>query len=221
MTAPVSPLGQRFFVRTSYATAVAAPSTMAPDPTREHQPDNHEQNIHAMYGYLYVTDREEGLILVPAGTLLDGNPLNNFLGRELTFNPDNILKGARAITIVGTFAYISCDAGIVVISLDDPKHPTVTSVVGTPFLSHPRAVQAQFRYAYACDEEGVKVLDITDLAHPQPVSKLPMADARGIYLARTYAYVAGGADGLVILDIERPAKPRSIKFLMPAAVSTT
>ena len=59
-----------------------------------------------------------------------------------------------------------------------------------------------------CDEEGVKVLDITDLAHPQPVSKLPMADARGIYLARTYAYVAGGADGLVILDIERPAKPR-------------
>ena len=54
-----------------------------------------------MYGYIYVTDRDEGLILVPAGTLLDGNPLNNFLGRELTFNPDGILHGARAITIVG------------------------------------------------------------------------------------------------------------------------
>ena len=161
-----------------------------------------------MYGYLYVTDRDEGLILVPAGTLLDGNPLNNFLGRELTFNPDNILHGARAITIVGTFAYISCDAGIVVVSLDDPKHPVVTSVLGEPFLNHPRAIQAQFRYAYACDEEGIKVLDITDLAHPQPVSTLPMRDARGIYLARTYAYVAAGAEGLVILDIERPAEPR-------------
>lgn len=35
-----------------------------------------------------------------------------------------------------------------------------------------------------------------------------MRDARGIYLARTYAYVAAGRDGLVILDIERPAEPR-------------
>ncbi len=208
MTAPVSPIGQRFFVRTSFATGVAAPGTMAPDPTRQHQPDNNEQSVHAMYGYLYVTDRDEGLILVPAGTLLDGNPLNNFLGRELTFNPDDILTGARAITIVGTFAYISCDAGIVVVSLDDPKHPAVTSVIGAPFLNHPRAIQAQFRYAYACDAEGIKVLDITDLAHPQPVSTLAMPDARGIYLARTYAYVAAGAQGLVILDIERPAEPR-------------
>ena len=221
VTAPVSPLGQRFFVRTSYATAVAAPTTMAPDPTRQHQPDNHEQNVHAMYGYLYVTDRDEGLILVPAGTLLDGNPLNNFLGRELTYNPDNILKGARAITIVGTFAFISCDAGLVVVSLDDPKHPAVTCVVGGAVSGSSRAIQAQFRYAYACDEEGVKVLDITDLAHPQPVSKLPMRDARGIYLARTHAYVAGGADGLVILDIERRPSPGSTRSLMPAAASTT
>ena len=95
-----------------------------------------------------------------------------------------------------------------VVALDDPKHPAVTSVVGEPFLKHPRAVQAQFRYAYACDAEGIKVLDITDLAHPQPVSTLPMRDARNIYLARTYAYVAAGPDGLVILDIERPTEPR-------------
>jgi hypothetical protein len=208
VTAPVSPLGQRFFVRTSYATAVAAPSTIAPDPTRNHQPENHEQTVHPMYGYIFVTDRDEGLILVPAGTLLDGNPLNNFLGRELTFNPDGILKGARGITIVGTYAYISCDAGLVVVSLDDPKHPCVTSVLGEPFLKHPRAIQTQFRYAFACDQEGIKVLDITDLAHPRPASMLPMRDARAIYLARTYAYVAGGSDGLVVLDIERPTEPR-------------
>jgi hypothetical protein len=208
VTAPVSPLGQRFFVRTSYATAVAAPTTVAPDPTRTHRPENFEQPVHSLYGYIYVMDRDEGLILVPAGTLLDGNPLNNFLGRELTYNPDGILKGARAITIVGTYAYISSDAGLVVVSLDDPKHPSVTTVLGEPFLNHPRAVQVQFRYAFACDADGVKVLDITNPAHPQLVSTLPMDNARNIYLARTYAYVAAGADGLVILDIERPAQPR-------------
>ena len=208
VTAPVSPLGQRFFVRTSFATAVAAPTTAAPDPTRTHRPENHEQSVHPLYGYIYVTDRDEGLILVPAATLLDGNPLNNVLGRELTFNPDGILKGAKAITIVGTYAYICCDAGLVVVALDDPKHPSVTAVLGEPILKHPRAVQAQFRYAYACDADGIKVLDITDLAHPQPVSTLPLANARNIYLARTYAYVAAGSDGLVILDIERPGQPR-------------
>ena len=35
VTAPVSPLGQKFYVKTRYATAVAAPATTAPDPTRE------------------------------------------------------------------------------------------------------------------------------------------------------------------------------------------
>jgi hypothetical protein len=207
VTAPVSPLGQRFFVRTKYATAVAAPTTIAPDPTRTHRSENFEQSVHGLYGYIYVTDREEGLILVPAGTLFDGNPLNNFLGRELTFSPDGVLTGARAITIVGTYAYIACDAGLVVVSLADPTQPAVTAVLGEPFLKSPRAVQVQFRYAYACDLEGIKVLDVTDLAHPRPVTALPMPDARGIYLARTYAYVAAGRQGLVILDIERPAQP--------------
>ncbi|HEX8526505.1 MAG TPA: hypothetical protein VF689_05975, partial [Allosphingosinicella sp.] len=35
-----------------------------------------------------------------------------------------------------------------------------------------------------------------------------MADARRLYLARTYAYVAGGRDGLVILDITNPERPQ-------------
>jgi hypothetical protein len=207
-TAPVSPFGQRFYVRTSYATSLAAPTTIAPDPTRKNRPENREPAVHPMYAYLYVTDRDEGLILIGAGTLLDGNPANNFLHREVTFNPDRILNGARAITIAGTYAYISCDVGLVVVSLDNPKEPKVTAVLGAPLVKGARAVQVQFRYAYLCDEEGVKVLDVTDRAKPRPVSKLALPDARNIYLARTYAYVAGGEQGLVILDIERPEAPR-------------
>src|SRR5262249_53598404 len=112
-TAPVSPCGQKFFVPTKYATAVAAPTTTAPDPTRVHYIENQEGRVHAMYASLYVCDKYEGLILVGAGTLLDGDPLNNFLKREVTFNPNGILNGARAITFVGTNAYILADAGLV------------------------------------------------------------------------------------------------------------
>lgn len=208
VTAPVSPIGQKFYVRTTYATGVAAPTTIAPDPTRTHKPENHEQPVHPLYAYLYVTDKCEGLITVGAGTLLDGNPVNNFLERECTFNPDGILNGASAITIYGTYAYICCDAGIVVVCLDDPKNPYVAHVMGESFLHHPHAVQFQFRYGFICDEEGIKVIDVTDPANPQPVTALELHDAHNIYLARTYAYVAGGPQGLIILDIKNPEQPK-------------
>ncbi len=60
----------------------------------------------------------------------------------------------------------------------------------------------QFRYGFVCDDEGVKVLDVTNLESPQllPAATVHLPEARNIYLARTYAYVAGGAQGLVILD---------------------
>ncbi len=60
-TAPVSPVGQQFYVETRYATAVAAPTTIAPDPTRVQKPENREQPIHAMYGYIFVVDRVRGV----------------------------------------------------------------------------------------------------------------------------------------------------------------
>jgi hypothetical protein len=200
----VSPVGQRFYVRTKFATGVAAPTTIAPDPTRVQDPKNEEPAVHPLYAYLYVTDREEGLILVGAGTLLDGNPLNNYLERALTFNPDGILGGAESITIAGTFAYICCDAGLVVVDLDDPECPKVSSVIGHEELHHPHSVAVQFRYGFVTDEHGVKVLDTSDLAHPHVVHEVPLEDAHGIYVARTYAYVAAGKHGLAILDIESP-----------------
>lgn len=207
-SAPVSPIGQRFYVNTKYATAVAAPTTIAPDPTRVHYKENHEGRVSLLYAFLYVVDKYEGLILVGAGTLLDGNPLNNFLKRELTFNPQGVLCGANAITIVGNYAYITCDAGLVVVDLSNPKEPKVSSIIDGKYLKKPVAVACQFRYAYVADEHGVKVFDITDLAKPQPVSKIEVHHVHNIYLGRTYAYLAAGKQGLVILDIENPALPK-------------
>src|SRR4029453_14883869 len=37
---------------------------------------------------------------------------------------------------------------------------------------------------------------------------VPLKDGRNLYLARTYAYVAAGSDGLAVVDIERPEKPK-------------
>ena len=207
-TAPVSPMGQKFYLASKYATYIAAPTTVAVDPTRKMMPGNKEQPIHPLFGYLYICDKYEGLLLTGAASTIDGNPVNNFLKRELVFNPEDILHDAKHVTIAGHYAYVSCAAGLVVIDIDDPLKPKVTSIIGEKYLKHPHSVSVQFRYAYVCDEEGVKVLDVTDLAKPVPKSALRIPDAHSIYLARTHAYVAAGKRGLVILDITNAEEPK-------------
>ena len=219
VTAPVSPLGQRLYVKTRYATAVASPSTLAVDPTRTQRPENEEQKIHPVYAYLYVTDREEGLVVIGnaldspnrpgVSTLLDGDPTNNFLERALAFNPDGLLTGALNITLAGHYAYVLAPRGLFVVDLDNPLQPRIVATVGEPHLVRPRAVAVQFRYAFVTDAEGLKVIDVTQPARPRPVrdAVVRLADAHGLYLARTYAYVAAGPQGLAIVDIERPEVP--------------
>ncbi len=220
ITAPVSPIGQRLFVPSKNAVAVASPTTLGVDPLRQQLPENEEQPIHLLYGFLYVADREEGLVVIGnpnlkssspgVGTLLDGNPTNNFLKRALAFNPNGILTGAHRITIAGTYAYILTDKSLVVVDLDNPLAPRVAATIGAPDLDNPRGIAVQFRYAFVVDRYGLKTLDVTDLAHPKMTEKgrAALDDARNIYVARTYAYVAAGKNGVGIFDVENPEAPR-------------
>lgn len=224
VTAPVSPLGQRFYVKTRFATAVASPSTLALDPTRPRRPENLEGPIHLMYAFLYLTDKHEGLVVIGnsldekrnkpgVATLLDGDPENNFLKRAVTFNPGGALKGARSITIFGTYAYICCDSGLAVVDLNNPLEPKLISTPGLSSLRNPRKVAFQFRYGFVCDDDGMKVIDVTDPAVPHVVdgARVELPDARDIYLSRTYGYIAGGAEGLVIVDLENPVAPSLVQ----------
>ena len=219
-TAPVSPFGQQLYVKTRYATAVASPSTLAIDPARKRDPENEEGPIHAMYGFLYVADKYEGLVVVGdarpgsdtpgVSTLLDGEPRNNFVRRALAFNPDGALTGARRITIAGVYAYMLADSGLVVVSLENPLSPKIVAKIGAPGLRNPTGVAIQFRYAFVTDADGVKVLDVTHLDQPKLVAgaSLALSDARNITVSRTYAYVADGREGIAIVDVERPEQPR-------------
>ena len=190
------------------------------DPLRVQFPQNEEQPINLIYGFLFVADREEGLVVVGdpnlkarmpgVGTLLDGDPNNNFLKRAYAFNPDGALAGARRVITVGTYAYVLCDKGLAVVDLSNMLAPKLASMVTAPDLVDARAITVQFRYAFVVDKEGLKVLDVTDLGHPRrvPGALVPFPDARNVYVARTYAYVSAGAQGVAIVDVERPEAPK-------------
>ena len=44
---------------------------------------------------------------------------------------------------------------------------------------------------------------------------MPLSDARDVYVARTYAYVANGKQGIAIIDVEQPEQPRLAQMFNP------
>jgi len=202
-SSPVSPIGQNTFVKTKDATAVALPTNNPIAPFRKSDPVNQEQPWHPIYHYAFVSDREEGLVLINVDTLTDADPENNFLKRSLTFNPDEALKGAESVTVAGNHVYVGCDRGLVVSDFSDPMNPKIVATI--PELKKATSITVQFRYAFVVvPDSGLSVVDITNPESPVVVKTVPIEGARSVYVARTYAYVAAGKNGLVIVDVERP-----------------
>ena len=211
ITAPFSPLGHNTRIKSANATCVRMATTQPVHPERN-QGDlmrvvNQEQPFHPIYNYMFITDSEEGLILSDINTLHDQEPRNNFLERALTWNPGGVLNGARHLHIAGYWFYISTPRGIVVVNMDDPLSPDHVATIDVP---DPRSSQLQFRYLFATTANGMQVIDVTNPENPAVVeaATIPRADAQGIHVARTYAYVAAGRDGLAIVDVTRADRPK-------------
>ncbi len=211
ITAPFSPLGHDTHISSKNATCVALATNQPISPLRNDIPimtgDNQEQKMHAIYRYAYITDSVEGLIATNVDTLADGEPRNNFFTRAMTWNENGVLNGARHVTIAGTTFYIAADAGVVVLDMDNALKPRLIGVIP---IQGARATALQFRYLMVTANGGLQTVDVTDIEHPRIVegALVPLADAHRVYIARTYAYVAAGAEGLVIVDIENPEKPK-------------
>jgi len=211
ITAPFAALGHETHVASENATCMALPTSQPIHPARNTgdlmRKVNQEQPFLPIYNYALITDSVEGLILVDVNTLADGEARNNFLERALTWNEGGVLNGARHLTIAGNIVYVVTDTSLVVLDLVDPVRPKVLKTLA---MNDPRATALQFRYLFVTDADGLKVFDATDPAAlaPVPGAMVPLVDGQRIYLARTYAYVAAGSEGLAIVNIKNPAEPR-------------
>ena len=220
--AAFSALGNTMSVDSKDATAVALAANNPMDLDRKSRPENREQPIAPIFRYAYLTDRVEGLIVVDINTLTDGDPTNNYLKRAATYDAERRLAGAVNLTIAGNYAYIvSATTGLHVVDISAPTTPRLVASIGAPAIVDPRAVQVQFRYAFVVDSEGLKVVDITSPERPRATQgRVGLGDARGLYLLRTYAYIAAGRDGLAIVDIERPEAPGAPVLYNPGGALT-
>ncbi len=207
ITAPFSPLGHDAHIASKNATCIALPSNQPINPALNTgdlmRIDNQELPFHPIYNYAIATDSQEGLILIDINTFTDGEPRNNFLERALTWNESNVLDGAKHITIGGHIVYITTTSGLVIIDLDKPLSPKLIASIP---LNNASASALQFRYLFVTDNDGLKVIDVTNITSPKLIKNntIALPNANKIHLARTYAYVAAGQDGLVIVDITNP-----------------
>ena len=212
--APFSKLGHNPRLKTADASCIALPTNQPIHPPRNNgnlmRIDNQEQPVHPIYNYAVITDRVEGLVLTNINTFSDGDLNNNFIERAATWNPDGVLTGARHITLGGHIAYIVTDRGLVVVDLDQPTSP---QLLATLPLSDGRATALQFRYLFVTDGDGLSVIDVTNPARPTLIenASVPLANAQRVYVARTYAYVAAGAEGLAIIDVWKPEQPKLVQ----------
>lgn len=212
VSAPFSPIGHDAHIATRDATAVLLPTTVPMDPIRKVDPANRETPVHPLFGYAYVLDRQEGLVVVDVNTFVDGDPNNNFVQRAVTWNENGALTGAHGGMVVGNYLYVLVPDGLAIVDVDKPTAPRHVTTVKQG-LAQPRGIDVQFRFAVVTDREGMKVLDITDLEKPVvvPQATVPLADARGVRLCRTYAYVAAGKEGLAIVDMLRFTQPKLVE----------
>lgn len=213
--APYSELGHDAHIETKNAACVVLPTNQPIYPPANQgdlmRVDNQEQPFHPLYHYAFIADREEGLILVNVDTLADRDALNNKLARALTWNPDNLLKGANHITVGGYYLYITTDAGLAIVNINEPLKPKIEGVVS---LKGAHSSFLQFRYLFVTDAEGLKVVDVTDPTRAKLISdaSLEIYHARRIFVSRTYAYIAAKEKGLAIVDIKQPEQPKLIQY---------
>jgi hypothetical protein len=134
-------------------------------------------------------------------------PRNNFFKRALTWNPDNVLAGARHLSIGGHYLYIATDKGVVIVDIDDPLNPQLVTTIA---LNDVRATMLQFRYLFVTTDEGLMAVDVSNPSAPRVTENnlIQIDDAQKVFVSRTYAYVAAGAEGLIIVDVEKPESMR-------------
>ncbi|MEM7730645.1 MAG: hypothetical protein AAF311_15490, partial [Pseudomonadota bacterium] len=217
LSAPFGPLGHDAHLETEAATCVALPTEQPILPKRQAEygaelmfETNLEQPFHPLYSYAYVSDAVEGLVVFDNETFQDGDPRNNYVERAATWNPDGVLTGASYLRVRGEYVYVTTPSAIVVVNIDKPTQPRLVAQIP---MQGARYVDHQFRYLFVTDSRGMHVVDVTNQETPFLVSGafVPMADAQNLHVARTWAYVAGGSEGLYIIDVKNPERPSVYK----------
>jgi hypothetical protein len=117
------------------------------------------------------------------------------------------------MAVAGNCAYVADgSAGLRVVSVADPAHPSEVGYYDTPGYAEGVAVAGD--YAYVADgSAGLRVISAADPAHPSEVGYYDTPSyVQGVAVAGNYAYAAEGSAGLRVISVADPAHPSEVGY---------
>lgn len=210
ITAPVSPLGQKFYVKTKYATSITSPSTLAVDPLRPRQSQNEEGRIaryevnkdgkleqkvveesrghHLLYAFLYATDKYEGLVVI-------GNPLTEKKNKP---GVATLLDGDPENNFIGRAATFN-------------EGGALTGAKSMTLYGH---------YAFIAADSGLRLVNLDNPVEPKLINTPGLAGLKNpkkVQFQFRYGFVVDD-DGLKVIDVTDIENPQLVpNALIPMA----
>ncbi len=151
------------------------------------------------YALVADADDDQGLVVIDIG-----DPMN----------PQMVTRSGpsefHAVTVSGSYAYLSRNGGLWVLDISDPAHPGRGGFWAS--ATAPLSVAVVGNHAYMANYgAGLQILDVSNPFNPQLVGACTMDTyPRDVTVAGQYAYLAAGEGGLKVLDISDPATARVI-----------
>ena len=154
--------------------------------------------------YAYVADFGEGLRIIEIS-----DPTNP---REVGSYPTP--GYARDVAVSGSYAYVAAmRGGLCIVNVSEPANPTGVGCYYAQERVSDVAVMGS--YAYVTVGSGLRIMDISDPAHPIEIGScnMPTAGAgEGITLVGSYVLIADGFSGLSIVDISNLTNPTGARL---------
>jgi hypothetical protein len=115
--------------------------------------------------------------------------------------------------LVGNYAYLACQTGLLVIDVSEPQHPHRAGRCDTPGYACGVAVTGD--YAYVADSDsGLRVIDVSDPESPHEAGYCDTPGfANGVAVAGSYAYLADCGYGLRVVRVSDPQSPYEVGYL--------
>jgi hypothetical protein len=126
---------------------------------------------------------------------------------------------ALGVAISGNLAYVAA-GGMQVIDVTNPRAPRRVGWFNLSEAQQINKVSVSGSFAYVLDISALHVVDVSAPAKPTEVGKVNAGITYNLAVAEQHLYLAKGQQGLQIIDVSNPVRPRRVNAVKTAGDAT-
>ncbi len=192
--------GKLYVVSSYYGLSVYDLSN--PDVPEEHIDLDYAEGVFVSGNHAYLAQGINGLAVVD-------------LERKSIVSTLDLGWSAQRIYASGNFLYVLDSEGFEILDIGDPLHPKRLSLIK---LESPKEMFVDGNIVYITDYAELLAVDVSDPSNPKILNRFykDMAYAGDIFVSDDIAYVAGGWNGMVLVDASSPSNLKWISTVNPS-----